>query len=293
MNSSKTTPRRRSTADAAVDSRSAAPELLRQKISGLEVLSRKPRGAQRKTPLLFVHGAFAGAWIWDERFLPWFAEAGYSVHALSLRGHGNSHSPGIIDWYSMQDYVDDLARVALSFEDPPVLIGHSMGGFVVQKFLEEHEAPAAILMCSVPPQGLGLAQFSMLLARPSLLTEINHTLRGSDVSLEALREAMFAQEISLSDLQRYSHLLQRESQRAIWDMTLFSLPKTVFMERPPFLILGAEHDALIPAFVVQTTARTYGEQCTIFPDMGHGLMLERDWEKCAQFIAVWLNALGV
>ncbi|MCL2829120.1 MAG: alpha/beta hydrolase [Betaproteobacteria bacterium] len=281
MNRSKTTPR------------SLAPELLRQQISGLEILSRKPRGIQRKTPLLFVHGAFAGAWVWDEHFLPWFAEAGYSVHALSLRGHGNSHNPGGIDWYSVQDYVDDLAQVARSFENPPVLIGHSMGGFVVQKFLEEHEAPAAVLMCSVPPQGLGLAQFSMLLARPSLLTEINHTLNGSDISLGALREAVFAQEISPADLERYSRLFQRESQRAIWDMSLFSLPLTVFMNRPPFLILGAEHDALIPAFVVRTTANTYGETCTIFPGMGHGLMLERDWEKCAQFIAAWLSALGI
>ncbi len=282
-----------STKPIPADSSGTASEPVRHNISGLEVLSRKPPGAQRKTPLLFVHGAFAGAWIWDEHFLPWFAETGYEAHALSLRGHGGSHNPGSIDWYSMQDYVDDLARVALTFEEPPALIGHSMGGFVVQKFLEEHEAPAAVLMCSVPPQGLGLAQFSMLLARPSLLTEINHVLSGSDISLDALREAMFAQEISPTDLRRYSRLLQHESQRAIWDMSLFSLPQLVHMERPPLFIMGAEHDALIPAFVAQTTAKTYGEPCTILPDMGHGLMLERDWRKAAQLVADWLQSVGV
>jgi non-heme chloroperoxidase len=35
-----------------------------------------------------------------------------------------------------------------------VLIGHSMGGMVLQKYLEKREAPAVVLMSSVPPQGL-------------------------------------------------------------------------------------------------------------------------------------------
>jgi non-heme chloroperoxidase len=36
------------------------------------------------------------------------------------------------------------------------------------------------------------------------------------------------------------------------------------------------------------TARTYGVPATIFPGMGHGLMLERDWQKPAQHILDWL-----
>ena len=45
----------------------------------LEVLSRLPADASRQTPLLFVHGAFTGAWCWEEHFLPFFADAGYAV----------------------------------------------------------------------------------------------------------------------------------------------------------------------------------------------------------------------
>jgi pimeloyl-ACP methyl ester carboxylesterase len=36
----------------------------------------------------------------------------------------------------------------------PVLIGHSMGGMVIQKYLELHQIPAAVLMASAPPKGL-------------------------------------------------------------------------------------------------------------------------------------------
>ena len=69
--------------------------------------------------------------------------------------------------------------------------------------------------------------------------------------------------------------MQPESQRAIWDMSVFSLPNLNAMAKPPLLVLGAEKDVLMPAFLVQSTARTYGVPDRIFRGMGHGVMLER------------------
>ena len=42
----------------------------------LEVITRIPKEQKHKTPLLFVHGMWHGAWCWDEFFLPFFEEAG-------------------------------------------------------------------------------------------------------------------------------------------------------------------------------------------------------------------------
>jgi pimeloyl-ACP methyl ester carboxylesterase len=56
----------------------------------LEVTTRTPTGEPRPTPLLFVHGAYCAAWVWDRHFLPFFADRDYEAHALSLRGHGAS-----------------------------------------------------------------------------------------------------------------------------------------------------------------------------------------------------------
>ena len=138
--------------------------MLNRTVERLEVISCAPKGkaAVHDTPLLFVHGAFAGAWVWDEHFLPYFAAQGYHAHALSLRGHGGSFGCDNIDSHSVHDYVDDLATVIADLPKPPILVGHSMGGFIVQKYLERHPVPAAVLMCSVPPQGLVAAQFSLL-----------------------------------------------------------------------------------------------------------------------------------
>ncbi len=46
----------------------------------LEVISQQPQSNARPTPLLFVHGAWHGAWCW-ENFLPYFAQHGYQTQA--------------------------------------------------------------------------------------------------------------------------------------------------------------------------------------------------------------------
>lgn len=259
----------------------------------LEVLSRMPQGSARETPLLFVHGAYAGAWCWDEHFLSYFAAAGYGAYALSLSGHGGSRGREHLDSLSIADYVDDVADVVAKLPAPPVLIGHSMGGFVVQKYLESHEVPGAVLMCSVPPQGLMSSAFGLMFSRPSLMKDLNTLMGGGQVALESLREALFAQPVSVDDLSRFYRLSQPESYRAIWDMTLFNLPHPSRIEKARLLVQGAEFDHLIPASLVEMTARTYGVEARIFPGMGHGLMLEHDWQKPARHILDWLQKEGL
>ncbi len=267
--------------------------MIARKVKQLEVLSCEPKQRRFETPLLFVHGAFAGAWVWDEHFLPYFAAQGYSAHAISLRGHGGSEGHERIDWYSIHDYVDDVTEVIRDLGAAPVLVGHSMGGFVVQKYLERHQVPAAVLMCSVPPQGLVAAQFSLLFEKPGLMLEINRLLGGGEVALNVLREALFAQPVSDETLRRYYRMMQPESQRAIWDMSVFSLPNLRAMHRPPLLVLGAEKDVLIPAFLVQSTAQTYEVPDRIFRGMGHGVMLEQEWEHVAETLRDWMAAQEV
>ena len=48
-----------------------------------------------RPPLLFVHGSYHGAWCWRERFLPYFAAAGWDCYAVSLRGQGGSDREGL------------------------------------------------------------------------------------------------------------------------------------------------------------------------------------------------------
>ncbi|MFN6962096.1 MAG: alpha/beta hydrolase [Rhodocyclaceae bacterium] len=261
----------------------------------LEVLSSQPQNPRPDAPpLVFLHGAYTAAWCW-EHYQPFFAAAGFENHALSFSGHGRSRRRDHLDSYSIGDYVNDVAEVVASLRAPPVLIGHSMGGFVVQKYLERHFAPAAVLLCSVPPQGLTASAFGMFLERPGLLTDLNRLMTGRHVALDTLKTALFAQPVSLDDLARYYRLAQPESHRAIWDMMLFDLPHTKrVLDHLPggadsLLVVGCDHDVISPPSLVKLTAKSYGTEAVLYPGMGHGLMLEADWRRPAQELIDWLS----
>ena len=196
-----------------------------------------------------------------------------------------------MDWHSVADYVDDVARVVAELDEPPVLIGHSMGGFVAQKYLERHAAPATVLLCSVPPQGLVAAQFHLLFQKPHLFMDLNRVMGGDYADISTLREALFHGEVDEKMLAAWLTRMQPESHRALWDMSMFNLPLLHAMNRPPMLILGAEHDVLVPAFLVQSTGHSYGLPVHIFRDMGHAVTHERDWPAVAGYIREWLDRL--
>ncbi|MFT3734915.1 MAG: alpha/beta fold hydrolase [Rhodocyclaceae bacterium] len=255
----------------------------------LELLTEQATGQTQGPPLLFIHGAFSGAWQWAPNYLPFFASRGWAVHALSLSGHGDSRGHAGADNFSIDDYVRDLHDVVARLPAEPVLIGHSMGGMVVQKYLEESSAPAAVLMAAVPPQGLLPATFGLAMQRPNVLIDLNRLMSGGAPHLASVREGLFHQPIDDAALMDFLQHCQPESLRAIWDMSLFNLPRPARMHRPPMLVVGAAEDRIIPAGEVERTAQTYGLSAHIFPDMGHAMMLEENWRGPAELIDRWLR----
>src|SRR5205085_744455 len=103
-------------------------------------------------PILGVHGAWHAAWCWQEHFLGYFANQGIATYALSLRWHGGSAGGDRLRWTSLSEYVADVAHIARDLPRPPIVLGHSMGGFVVQHYLASgHPAAGAVLVAAVPP----------------------------------------------------------------------------------------------------------------------------------------------
>ena len=98
----------------------------------LEVIDKGSVTESHPVPLLFVHGTWHAAWCWDEHFLDHFADRGFRALALSLRGHGCSKTDKNLRACGLTDYIADVESVVISLPAPPVMIGHSVGGFIVQ-----------------------------------------------------------------------------------------------------------------------------------------------------------------
>lgn len=92
-------------------------------------------GQPGKPGLLFIHGGAAHAHWWSHiapLLLP-----DYCVAAIDLSGHGDSDRR---EAYSMTSWADEVVAVSVDagFASEPVVIGHSMGGFVALATAARH-----------------------------------------------------------------------------------------------------------------------------------------------------------
>jgi pimeloyl-ACP methyl ester carboxylesterase len=257
----------------------------------IEIIERAPSSPTHPTPLLFIHGMWHGAWCWDETFLPFFAKHGYRAVALSLRGHAGSE--GKIRGSSIADYISDVEQVARQFDTPPVLIGHSMGGFITQKYLEMHDAPAGVLLASVPHYGVWPALGRVFLHNPLLVMEAIVTMRLYPVvqNPKDARWALFSADMPEEQLLKYHAKMDDESFRTFLDLLGLNLahPKRV---KTPLLVLGAEKDTVISQRDVRATAQAHGTRAEFFPNIAHDMMLEAGWRAVAERILGWLAEKG-
>ncbi len=259
----------------------------------LEIIVRRPAKPTGRPPLLFVHGAFGGAWIWERHFLPFFAERGFEAHALSLRGHGESGGWEQLPYARLRDYVDDLAQVAAAMPTPPVLVGHSMGGIVVQKYMQTHAMPAAVLMASVPPHGLIGTLCGIAFTNPRLFYELGmiQALGPWMADAGAVRRALFSDDCPKEIIDAVLPRLQAESSMVMLDLVGLDLPPSTpsAAMKTPVLVLGARRDAFVFRGALEATAKTYRTRPEIFPDMAHAMMLEPGWRAVAERICGWLE----
>ena len=252
-----------------------------------------PAKSSHRTPLLFIHGAWHGAWCW-ENFQAYFAGQGFASYALNLRGHGAEADQKHLRWLRISDYVADVAQEIEQLPAAPVLVGHSMGGFIILKYLERRTAPAAVLLAPAPARGSLRMFLRLALRHPWQMLKCHLTLKPYALieTPQLAREALFSDDIPEATLQRYFAQLQNESYRAGWDTIAFDLPRPERMHIPPMLVLGAANDRLFSQSEIETTARLCHAQVEFFPNLAHDIMLEQNWHQVAGCILAWLLELG-
>ncbi len=258
----------------------------------LEIFRRSPTGKPKsKHPIVLVHGAFTGAWCWNEHFLAWFADQGFETVSFSLRGHGGSGCRQLRNLASIDDYVEDLEEVVETLGQKPILIGHSMGGYVIQKYLERHSAEAAVLMASVPPEGLLASNAMMAFAQPDLFFQMAclQAIGPHTFLRERLGRAMLSPDIAEDEGMIYFGRLETESQRALMDMMGANPIFLTKEEAPTMLVVGARDDEIIQSELTYHTAKRYGADYALIDNIHHAMMLDQNWEKVGETIVEWLQ----
>ncbi|WP_051284197.1 alpha/beta hydrolase [Desulforegula conservatrix] len=266
----------------------------------LEIIERKPAKATGKPPILFIHGAFISAKCWEVYYLDYFAEKGYHAIAISLSGHGASKGGDKLYTLAISDYVKDVASVIATMDQEPILVGHSMGGLIIQDYLKlpGSRAKAAVLMASSPPEGLSRTAPTMLFQHPASCMKLNminmlpRSMWAEFISAEELRDIFFSKLTSLESIMRFLPMFQHESPMAIFEMTFFDL-FTIRKINVPIFVMGGENDIIIPPGFVKYTASFYNTKPVVLENEGHAIMLSDDWKTGADRIIKWLDEIGL
>jgi alpha-beta hydrolase superfamily lysophospholipase len=171
----------------------------------------------------------------------------------------------------------------------PVVIGHSLGGLVVQKFLENYDAVAGILLAPSPSRGMFLSGSRLFFQNPLLFTKV---FLKQDVQIiygtpNRVKKSLFSEDFDDRKIAEYTKRLGKESFRAFWEM-IYNLPHPKRITAP-ILVLGGENDVIVPPHEIEKTARAYNGVYKIFPETAHDLMLERNWQMVADFMIDWMK----
>lgn len=255
---------------------------------GIHVETHQPERRSRKPPLLLVHGALTGSWIWTE-IAAYLAERGWEAHAMNLRGHFTSDVADLAET-SMRDYADDVGVALRHIGRPAILIGWGIGALAALMHAERHRVLGLILLAPSPPAAAlpRGPEDHELRAVPTVYDAVWWGLTGSR---EELRGRM--PDMADDEIEKMSQLLigARESGRARRERMLGVPIDTGRLAEVPSLVIGAGLDEVIHPNEARRTADLIGAGYAEFSAASHyGLVMgTRSWPEVAQAMHGWLE----
>lgn len=260
-------------------------------------------------PVLFIHGLWIHAESWD----PWialFGRHGFAASAASWPGDGPTaaatrQAPNAVAGVGVNEIAAHIAAQIRALPAPPILIGHSFGGLLVQKLLGQDLGVAGIAIDPAPMRGVWQLPLSVLRSGfPVLGNPFNY---GRAV---ALTEPQFRY--------GFTNAVDAAEGRALWEKYAIPGPgKPIFQaamaafnpwsatavntgngRRGPLLLIAGERDHTVPPVLVRSALRRYRGSPAVtefkeFAGRGHSLTLDHGWQEVADHCLSWLKGKGL
>jgi pimeloyl-ACP methyl ester carboxylesterase len=260
-----------------------------------------------RIPLMLIHGAWLSSRSW-ENFADYFGKRGFAVSAPEWpRKHGDveelREDAQELAGLGLTEIVDHYEALIRELEQPPVLVGHSFGGLIVELLLDRELGRAGVALSPAPPKGILVLPLSSLKAASPALAHPSKWHGVVPLTLEEFTYGFvntFSPEDAAAAYERYA---VPETGQIFYEAGFANFhlhpPTEVHFkkeERAPLLIVGAEEDHTVPASLARRQYEKYEHSPAKtdyleFEGRPHLSMVGEGWEEVAAAVDSWLDGV--
>lgn len=257
--------------------------------------------APRKS-IVFITGTFLGNNCWDE-WQQYFESEGYKCMAPAWPHKNappeelrNRHPDSAIASNRLTDLTDYFAAIITILPERPIMIGHSLGGLIVQLLLQRGLGAAGVAIHSFPPAGVSSFRFSFLKVWWEGLGFFTPTGNTYLISFRKWKQSIANGMTCEQQKESYYQYAIPESKLIIRDA--FKCKAKINFRNPhaPLLLTSGSHDRIIPAALNYNNFKKYTmshsiTDYTAFHGRNHLVFGPSAWEEDADFILCWLGLI--
>ena len=250
--------------------------------------------------VVFITGAFVGNNCWDEWRI-FFESKGYKTiappwpHKDAPPEELRNRQPDVgIASNRLTALTDYYANVVEVLTVNPILIGHSIGGLIVQLLLQRGLGVCGVAIHSVPPQGIITFNFSFLKSGWNALGFFTSVKKSYLMSFKGWQYAFTNGMTCDEQKQSYYKFAVPESKLVVRD-TISSAAKINFKNpHAPLLLTSGTEDHSIPASLNYSNYKKYQKGNSItdykeFKGRNHFVLGQPTWKEDADYIINWIE----
>ena len=253
--------------------------------------------------IVLIHGLWMTPTSWN-RFREFYEQRGYRVLAPAWpRMQGTleelRRNPSKLAGLGLLEITEHYEKIVRSLDERPILIGHSMGGLIVQLLLDRGLGAAGVSINGTAPKGIYRLPLSAIKAANPVLSNPFNFWRCVMLTFEQFRYA-FANNMSAHDAKAiYEREVVPGPGRPIFQAAFANFTPMAATDvnhskcdRAPLLLIAGTEDLLVPPILNRINYNLYRFSAATteykeFTNRSHLIIAQKGWEEVAEFALSW------
>ena len=256
--------------------------------------------------IILIHGLWTTPRIWH-LFRDYYEERGHRVFTPiwpRMKGEVEEirRDPSALAGLGLLEIADEHDKFIRTLEEPPIIVGHSIGGLITQMLLDRGLGSVGVCIAGAAPKGMFGLPFSVAKAGYPVLSNPFNYDRNVVLAFGQFRR-LFAQNMTENDAaDAFERYIIPGPGRPMFEASVANLSPWAAARinyrnrhRAPLLLIAGGEDLLVPPVLNRINHKLYKHSDATtdykeFPYRSHFMIAQRGWQEVAEYILAWTYA---